>query len=299
MSPCPVCGGRKADYFWQKDSYVLARCASCATIYVSPVPSEEFLAAHYQASEYFEGDSSQGYRSYADMHKALLPHFQRRLRALDTLVPARGRLLDYGCAAGYFLQLAQSDGWRIAGVELSADMARQAEQTLGTSVARDLSQMPPDPFDVITLWEVIEHLPQPVTQLRRLFDRLRPGGVLMLSTPNTGHWQALREPEAWVGFRPPSHLLFFTRDTLAEALRHAGFERVVVQGVSPLPHMPRWLRQLSDPLRRALVDGQAVAWPVALWTWRTIRVAGWGWHRLAHRHEDVFTTLEATAYRLS
>src|SRR5262245_44573163 len=160
------------------------------------------------------------------MRQALLPLFQRRLRALDAHLPARGRLLDYGCAAGYFLQLAQRDGWQIAGVELSADMARQAQQTLGVPIARSLAQLSREPFDAITLWEVIEHLPRPVADLRQLLDRLQPGGALMLSTPNTNHWQAIREPEAWTGYQPPSHLLFFTPTTLADALRRAGFERV-------------------------------------------------------------------------
>jgi len=233
------------------------------------------------------------------MRKALLPHFRRRLQLLGARFPGCGRLLDYGCAAGYFLQVARDDGWQIAGVELSATMAAQAQQTLGIPIASDLAQLPPEPFNVVTLWEVIEHLPRPMPELRRLFDRLQPGGAVMLSTPNNGHWQATREPEAWVGFRPPSHLLFFTSATLAEALRRAGFERISVRGVSPLPRLPGWLRRLSDPLRRGLVEGQSAAWPVALWTWRAIRLAGWGWHRLAHPNEDVYTTLEALAFRPS
>jgi len=146
---------------------------------------------------------------------------------------------------------------------------------------------------------VIEHLPRPVAELRRLLERLRPGGALMLSTPNTDHWQAEREPEAWTGYQPPSHLLYFTSATLTEALRRAGFERIRVAGVAPLPRLPRWLRRLSDPLRRGLVEGQASAWPAALWTWRAIRVAGWGWHRLAHHGENVFTTLEGLAFKPS
>jgi SAM-dependent methyltransferase len=294
---CPICGSAGSALVWQKDGYNLVRCSSCATVYVSPIPSDEFLAVHSQAGEYFEGDSSQGYRSHADMRKALLPHFRRRLQTLDAQFPARGRLLDYGCAAGYFLQVTQQDGWEIAGVELSADMAHQAGKTLGIPIAGDLSQLPPEPFNVITLWEVIEQLPRPIVELRRLLERFRPGGALMLSTPNNGHWQAARESEAWVGYRPPSHLLYFTGDTVAEALRRAGFERISVGGVSPLPRLPRWLRRLSDPLRRGLVEGQAAAWPVALWSWRAIRLAGWGWHRLVHPSEDVFTTLEALAFR--
>ena len=276
---------------------MLARCATCAMVYVRPIPPDEFLQAHYQDAGYFEGDESQGYRNYADMRKALLPHFMRRLRAIDSQFPARGKLLDYGCAAGYFLELAGQAGWQISGVELSDGMARQAEHRLAIPIARTLADLPPIQFDAITLWEVIEHLPQPVAVLRQLFQRLRPGGALVLSTPNTGHWQALSEPDAWPGYRPPSHLLFFTQTTLEETLRRAGFERLAVQKVSPLPRLPGWLRRLSRPLQRGLADGQARAWPLALWTWRGVRVAGWGWARVVHPRDDVFTTLEAFAFK--
>ena len=281
----------------KKGGYTLVRCAACTTLHVSPIPSDDFLAAHYQAGEYFEGDSSQGYRSYADMRKALVPHFKRRIEQLEAELPSRGSLLDYGCAAGYFLEAARQNGWQISGVELADAMARQAERSLGIPIAHTLAELPEARFDVVTLWEVIEHLPRPVEVMRQLLERLRPGGALMLSTPNTGHWQAVNEPEAWVSYRPPSHLLYFTRSTLTEALQRAGFESIRVRGVSPLPWLPNWLRRLSDPLRRSLADGQAAAWAVSLWTWRAIRVAGWGWHRLAHQSEDVYTTLEALAFR--
>jgi SAM-dependent methyltransferase len=206
-------------------------------------------------------------------------------------------LLDYGCAAGYFLEVARAENWRIAGVELSESMACQAEQALGVPIATSLDVLTEHYFDVITLWEVVEHLPEPVAELRRLCDRLRPGGMLMLSTPNTGHWQAVREPDAWDSYRPPSHLLYFTGPTLAEALRRTGFERISIQKVSPLPPLPAWLRNLSAPLQRGLATGQSMAWPLALWAWRAIRVAGWGWQRLAHPNDDIFTTLEAVAFR--
>jgi SAM-dependent methyltransferase len=261
------------------------------------MPSEAFLQEHYQRPGYFDGDEEQGYASYADMRKALLPHFRRRLRAMDTYLPTRGRLLDFGCAAGYFLELARDRGWDIAGVELAREMAHQAELTLGIPVAPSLDQLGAGTCDVITLWEVVEHLPRPLATMKELLGRLRPGGVVMLSTPNTGHWQAVREPDNWVGYRPPSHLLFFTEETLRGVLQRAGFERIVVRRVAPLPPLPRWLRRASASLQHGLANGQARPWPLALLTWRGVRLAGWGWQRLASPRDDIFTTLEVTAFR--
>ncbi|MFN3763831.1 MAG: class I SAM-dependent methyltransferase [Anaerolineae bacterium] len=155
----------------------------------------------------------------------------------------------------------------------------------------------PGTYDAITLWEVVEHFPAPVAELRRLIERLRPGGVLMLSTPNAGHWQALRAPEAWSAYRPPAHLVLFTADALKMALEKAGFSPIHIWKVSPLPPLPEWLQRLTAPLARGLSDGSARPWLPALVLWRAVRLLGWAWQRLAHPQDDVFATLEALAWR--
>jgi SAM-dependent methyltransferase len=259
------------------------------------MPSDEELRAHYQQAAYFDGAEEQGYLNYEDMKKALVPHFRRRLSRIESRLPRRGRLLDFGCAAGYFLELARDNGWEIAGVELAADMASQASQALGVPIAQSLAGLERSDFDAVTLWEVVEHLPRPVEMLADLRSRLRPGGLLMLSTPNTSHWQAVRAPDAWPSYRPPSHLLYFTRDTLADALRRAGFAGVEVRRVSPLPPMPGWLQRATAGLQHGLATGQAHPWRLALYAWRATRAAALAWQKAARPADDVYTTLEAVA----
>jgi 2-polyprenyl-3-methyl-5-hydroxy-6-metoxy-1,4-benzoquinol methylase len=296
---CPICGATAATPFYAKNGYTIVECTACHMRFVSPMLTAEELTAHYQKAEYFAGECEQGYLDYADMKKALLPHFQRRLQTIEAHLPQRGKLLDFGCAAGYFLEEAQQHGWNISGVELSQDMAHRAEQLLRSPIHTSPDSLPDRDFDAITLWEVIEHLPDPINTLRQLCDRLRPGGRLMLSTPNSGHWQALRAKERWGSYRPPSHLQYFTRDTLTDALRRAGFEHIVVNGTAPLPPLPAWLSHASQPLEQALATGQARPWKLALFAWRGIRLLGWSWQKIAHRSDDIFATLEALAVRSS
>jgi len=282
----------------ERNGYTIVCCQSCTLLYVSPTPSDAELAAHYQQLSYFEGDAGQGYRSYLEMEKALQPHFLRRLRYLEERLGRTGRLLDFGCASGYFLELAQQAGWQVTGVELSAEMAQVAANRIaagGGQVFTTPDGLGDQVFDVVTLWEVIEHLPRPVATLRTLAARLRPGGLLMLSTPNTAHWQAQRAPAAWVGYRPPSHLLFFTPATLTQTLTAAALAQVRMMPVAPRPPLPGWVERLSAPLQAGLADGSARPWRLSLYTWRAIRLAGWGWQRLAHPADDIFTTLEACA----
>jgi 2-polyprenyl-3-methyl-5-hydroxy-6-metoxy-1,4-benzoquinol methylase len=294
---CPICGGVLARSFLDKNGYTIAICMTCGVLYVSPMPTDEALQAHYQNLAYFKGEEEQGYRNYADMKKALLPHFTRRLHTINKCMSSRGRLLDFGCAAGYFLEVAKTDGWQIAGVELSQDMANNAARALNISVATSLDTLLERDFDVLTMWEVIEHLSRPVVELARLRDRMRPGGMLMLSTPNTGHWQAMGEPNSWIAYRPPSHLLYFTKQTLEDTLQRAGFERITIHKVSPLPPMPRWLSRISKPLQQSLANGKARPWLLLLLTWRIIRVLAWAWQKAVYPHDDVFTTLEAIGFR--
>ncbi len=273
------------------------RCRACGAVYVSPPPPSEVLQAHYQDPAYFAGDGEQGYRSYADMHKALVPHFRRRLKRLARPVERPGRLLDVGCADGCFLQLARAAGWEIAGVEMAAQMASTAARRLGSPIAPDLRDVPEGQFDAVTLWEVVEHLPRPVDELDRMRQRLRPGGVIALSTPNVDHLQALREPARWHGFRPPSHVVLFGASAIVETLGRAGFEQIELRRAAPLPPLPDWLERATAQLRCGLSTGEARPWPAALLLWRAVRLAAWGWYRLTRGNGDIFATLEVTAWR--
>jgi SAM-dependent methyltransferase len=294
---CPICDHDTSTPVVVRNGFPYVRCYACSAVYVHPLPPAEVLQAHYQDAAYFAGDEQQGYRCYADMHKALAPHFRRRLTFLARQLDRKGRLLDFGCADGYFLEEARAAGWEIAGVEIAAEMATSARQRLGIPIAGALQDAAGTHFDAITLWEVVEHLRDPVGELRAVRDYLRPGGVLALSTPNADHWQALREPEAWTAYRPPSHLVLFGAPAIHLALTRAGFEHIEVRHVAPLPPMPGWLDRATASLRGDLSTGQARAWPVALALWRAARLAAWGWFRLSRGQGDIFATLEVTAWR--
>ncbi len=293
-APCPICGAQARDFVLAKLDFQYVRCRTCRSVFLDPIPAPDALAASYQDSTYFTGSETMGYRNYAEMHKALAPHFRRRLQTLSGALPAHGHLLDFGCADGYFLELARAAGWRVAGVEISQPMAEMTRQRLGVEVAHVLDALSARDFDAVTLWEVIEHLAQPVAELVSLREHLRPGGALMLSTPNAGHWQALREPDGWIGYRPPAHVVLLTAESLARALAAVGFERVTVQRTAPLPVLPPWLRRASAPLERGLADGSARPWLLARTAWRIIRAVG---QKLARRPDDIYMTLEALAFR--
>src|SRR5262245_1378807 len=101
-SSCPTCGHDGARPLHTINGYVIGRCDACGLEHLTAIPTDAEIEAHYQNPAYFEGDESQGYASYTDQRKAMLPLFGRRLQEIEEHLPGRGRVLDFGCAAGYF-----------------------------------------------------------------------------------------------------------------------------------------------------------------------------------------------------
>lgn len=147
-----------------------------------------------------------------------------------------GRLLDVGCGSGAWLSFMQTRGWDGHGVDFdhrAVAVARAKGLPVSLGSLED-QQLPAASFDAVTLNHVVEHLPSPVSTLRECRRVLRPGGKLVVSTPNgTSLGHRLLGP-SWRGLEPPRHLHVFNFMALEAALRLAGFQRVVLHGhVSP------------------------------------------------------------------
>jgi SAM-dependent methyltransferase len=145
----------------------------------------------------------------------------------------RGALLDVGCSAGWFMSVAREAGWKVTGLDVSAPaVAYSKSRGLDARVATlDNHGLPPGAFDVITMFDCIEHMPSPLTALRAVRALLAPGGVVMITTPNVEGlfprftYQLFgRNFGAWDHPGPPGHIYQFGMRTLASALAHTGFE---------------------------------------------------------------------------
>jgi 2-polyprenyl-3-methyl-5-hydroxy-6-metoxy-1,4-benzoquinol methylase len=177
-----------------------------------------------------------------------VPLNERRHRAHAKLLAAVGRgkrVLDVGCSSGYLAEPLSERGNTIVGIELDADAAHEAERFCERVLLGDVETMElplePGSFDVVLCGDVIEHLRDPVAALARLRPLLKGGGELVLSTPNVANWAirlsllAGRWRYTDRGILDRSHTHLFTRATLVEALRRAGYERIEVDFSVPVP----------------------------------------------------------------
>ncbi len=229
---CAVCGSPRRSPVFREEPFTVVRCDDCGLVYVTPRLVPDALRAVYGESYWRSACPSQrGYADYLADEPLYLRTFRRRLRYLERHLPARGRALDVGCAAGYFLQALRERGWEVQGVEPSPAVARHARETAGLDVhAGDLASAPfaPASFDAISFWDVIEHLPDPAADLRRAATLLRPDGVLILETQNVESAFARLLGRRWHHYKHLEHLHHFSPSTLGELLRRTGFALVDV-----------------------------------------------------------------------
>jgi ubiquinone/menaquinone biosynthesis C-methylase UbiE len=171
--------------------------------------------------------------------------FARALERIEALVPDRGRLLDIGTAAGSFMHVAARRGWEVAGCEPNKWLCEWGRKTYGLEIQSGTLFDHPYPdrtFDVVTVWDVLEHTADPMKFLQECHRILKPGGLIVVNYPDIGSWIARVMGRRWL-FLISVHLYYFTRRTASEALRRAGFRVVRMR-----PHF-QWL-EVEYVLRR-------------------------------------------------
>jgi SAM-dependent methyltransferase len=203
--------------------YQLVRCRGCALQYVNPRPPADLIY-----SGYAQGDDP----TYVSQIRARERTFAASLDAIERAAGARGRLLDVGTAAGAFVAAARRRGWNAEGCEPNQWLADWGARRYGIPIRNgDLLQLdyPQGSFDVITLWDVIEHTTHPRLVLERCRTLMRPGGVLVVNYPDIGSWIARALGRRWP-FLSSVHLSYFDRRTMRDILAKSGYR---VDGVRP------------------------------------------------------------------
>jgi 2-polyprenyl-3-methyl-5-hydroxy-6-metoxy-1,4-benzoquinol methylase len=231
---CPACGSAKweaifpvKDYSISGEEFQLKKCSTCSIVVTSPRPEDDKLGAYYESDDYIShSGTSSGIVNliYLQARKFSL---QWKLNLIENLKP-KGKLLDVGCGTGEFLKTAQQNAWNISGVEPN-DLARErAEKLLNIKLTKSIIQSI-DNQDIITLWHVLEHLPDLNTSLERINSILSKDGKLLIAVPNHSSLDALEYQKYWAAYDVPRHLWHFNRKSMALLLQKHGMkiERVV------------------------------------------------------------------------
>jgi SAM-dependent methyltransferase len=235
---CPLCGATEARLRYTlpdallglPGTFTLVECCSCGLLYQNPRPGPEAIGFYYPP-EYDPCVPPPWSNPNKVQQLSHLYGLKKRWRLVERHAPQRAgrrRVLDVGCATGVFLA-AGGDDWEKVGVELTEDATHIARSQFGLTVHQGtLEQAPLDgqQFDVITMWDVLEHLHQPHESLLRVRELLRPGGVFVARVPSMSSWDSRLFGRYWAGLDQPRHMFVPDEETLTIMLDRAGF-RVV------------------------------------------------------------------------
>jgi len=223
-------------------SYV--KCQGCGLVFLSPRPDAKEVLQFYEPDYY--GGNPEKFRSGLETLRLFFA--RNRMRRVQKFFPSSGKALDIGCGKGTFLQMLQQEGWECHGTELTAESASRASR-LGISVSVgqiNEKRFPPHSFDLITLWQVLEHLREPMKTLTTITHLLKKGGILAISTPNIDSLQAEVGKGQWFHLDPPRHLYLYSPRTLEQMMRSFGFRLQKLHHFSLEQNPYGWVQSLLN-----------------------------------------------------
>ncbi len=219
---CPVCKNeQQLTTLWGIET--ISCCPNCSLAYLSQLPTVEELAAMY-SEEFFEGASA--YHNYVADKSSIQVNFKKRIEILLRFSQG-GQLFEAGCAHGFFLELA-ARYWDVQGIDISAGSIDYARDTLGLNATQgDLESHPPaaNTFDVVAMWDTIEHLYDPVMAVETIAKSLKPGGFLALTTGDVNALLPRIQKKSW-RLLHPTHLYYFSKQSLTRLLNDNGLSLV-------------------------------------------------------------------------
>lgn len=285
-SRCPVCGGAHISEFLsapdrfhlRRELYELIRCSDCSCVWLASPPKPEEMGMHYDEDYHrviVAGGESSAARRW-QRHRELIARYK-----------TGGVILDIGCSSGSFLGTMRGPSWKLYGIDMEASTAAQARSLTGAEVfVGDAVHAPfaADSFDVITSFDLLEHVYQPREFLIKVFEWLKPGGIFYTVLPNIDSWESRVFRSYWYGLELPRHLFHFSPESLRRLMANVGFREVTVK-TSSTCYIERstgyvyseMLRKLGgSPVAQATPTSRSFAWRAARKVLRMTMVSPFG-----------------------
>jgi 2-polyprenyl-3-methyl-5-hydroxy-6-metoxy-1,4-benzoquinol methylase len=226
MACCPLCKQDSPLYFQSKDYnrnisqeiFDHYRCQQCEVIFIAPIPAN--LTAYYSEAYHFVPESADYLEAGSEPERYKIDIVQR--------FSNKGRLLEIGPSYGSFTYLAKKAGFEVDAIEMNARCCQFLNEVVGVNAINSndpvkvLKQA--EPYDVIALWHVIEHLPDPWTMLDAIYAKLNPGGIVVLAAPNPDAFQFHVMGRYWPHVDAPRHVSLIPMKLLAEKLKVLGMK---------------------------------------------------------------------------
>lgn len=204
---------RVQDHSVSQEEFTLYRDAALDLLATLPQPPSDRLADYYESEDYIshtDATRTLFEKMYQIIKKRAIQH---KLNLVLKMQKNKGVLLDIGCGTGDFLAAAKQQGWQIKGVEPNEKAQRIAREK-GVELALHTQDLPNQSVDVITLWHVLEHVPDVPAQIAELKRLLKPGGTIFIAVPNFKSFDAQHYQSYWAAYDVPRHLWHFSKKSI-------------------------------------------------------------------------------------
>lgn len=225
---CYICGIDNCEKIFEKEGFDFVRCRRCGLVYVNPRLAIDKVKGLYNSQRFEYQFENLFIKSGEYRQKSL---YSQRLTWIESFIKG-GKLLDIGSATGHFLQSAENRGWRAIGVEISKYAHEYSTKKLKLEVINSTlieANFPEGLFDVVTIWDTLEHMVDPLENLIETRKVLRPEGMVFAITPNFDSAEVMLFGKDCDTIVPDAHLIYFDKGTLGKLFKKAGFAVVEIQ----------------------------------------------------------------------
>ncbi len=222
---CPFCGQQNFKQLYVANHFPIVKCRECQLIFTQfskGLENDEEKRQNVYKSKSYKAN----YLSL-EVVRRMTERSKRRLKELETYLGKKGKILDLGCSYGYFLKTASDLGWNVWGVDINKEAIDYLKRDLNSQVAWGTIfdiKFPEKFFDAITAWDVLEHLPDLESVLKKMEELLKDKGVLAIQVPNGESLTAKISRGKWPWLSPPDHLYHFSPKSLSNFLEKFGFK---------------------------------------------------------------------------
>jgi 2-polyprenyl-3-methyl-5-hydroxy-6-metoxy-1,4-benzoquinol methylase len=250
---CPCCGQKNItsalsaeDYTVSHERFEIRECKDCTIRFTQNIPGVNEIGLYYQ---------SENYISHSDTNEGIINKLYHKVRN-HTLIQKRnvvekitakptGNVLDVGCGTGAFLHTMQRSGWEITGLEPDATARKKAKELYNLNLynSEKLFSLPPESFDAITMWHVLEHVHELHNYIKKLKELLKPGGKLFIAVPNYTSYDAKVYKEFWAAYDVPRHLYHFSPASMYKLLSEYNMQ---VDMIKPMWYDSFYVSMLSE-----------------------------------------------------
>ena len=267
INSCPICKGESfspflscIDHTVSRETFQLVTCSACGFRFTNPRPKEDELGKYYKSEDYVShSNTKKGFINYT--YQAVRKYTLLKKLQLISKYFKTGKILDIGCGTGEFLSTCKSAGWQTIGIEPDAGARKMAIDNYGLDIKEEdeLKNLESESFEIISMWHVLEHVPNLNERIEEIKRLIKPGGIIIIAVPNCSSLDAKIYKENWAAYDVPRHLYHFTPNDISTLFSNHGLN---VFKILPMKFDSFYVSMLSEKMKtgkpniaRAIING--------------------------------------------